>query len=105
MELAFFTLLKSILFLLVCAIKLNDNNENLYTIERYDAFHNIRCNGRRGGGLSVYISNVFKSEVILLCTISLLTIETLFNETVKENCRLRSIYQFTDLQVQILYFL
>ena len=50
---------------------LNDNNKNLYTIEGYDAFHNVRCNGRRGGGLSVYISYVFKSKVIHPCTISL----------------------------------
>ena len=50
---------------------LNDNNKNLYTIEGYEAFHNIRCDGRRGGGLSVYISNVFKSKVIHPCTISL----------------------------------
>ena len=62
---------------------LNDNNKNLYTIEGYEAFHNVRCDGRRGGGLSVYISNVFKSKVIHPCTISLPTIETLFIETVK----------------------
>ena len=29
---------------------LNDNNKNLYTIEGYEAFHNVRCDGRRGGG-------------------------------------------------------
>ena len=68
--------------------RLNDNNKNLYTIEGYDAFSQVRCNGRRGGGLSVYILNVFKSKVIHLCTIYLKTIETLFIETVKENCRL-----------------
>ena len=42
----------------------------------------------RGLGLFVYISNVFKSKVIHPCTISLPTIETLFIETLKENCRL-----------------
>ena len=57
---------------------LNDNNKNLYNIEGYDAFHNVQCDGRRGGGLSVYISNVLKSKVIHPCTISLPTIETLF---------------------------
>ena len=67
---------------------LDDNNKNLFTLEGYNAFHNVRCDGRRGGGLSVYISNVFKSKVIHPCTISLPTIETLFIETVKENCRL-----------------
>ena len=36
----------------------------------------------------MYISNVFKSKVIHPCTIPLPTIETLFIETVKENCRL-----------------
>ena len=41
-----------------------------------------------GGGLSVYIPKVFKSKVIHPYTISLLTIEILFIETVKENCRL-----------------
>ena len=51
-------------------------------------FHNVRCDGRRGLGLSVYILNVFKSKVIHPCTISLPTIETLFIETVKKNCRL-----------------
>ena len=35
-----------------------NNNRNLYTIGGYEAFHNVRCDGRRGGGLSVYISNV-----------------------------------------------
>ena len=50
---------------------LNDNNKNLYTIEGYYAFHNLPCDGRRGGGLSVYISNVFKSKVIQPCTIYL----------------------------------
>ena len=64
----------------------NDNNKNLYTIEGYDAFPNVRCDGCRGGGLSVYISNIFKSKVIHPCTISLPTTETLFIETVKENC-------------------
>ena len=38
--------------------------------------------------MSVYISIVFKSKVIHRCTISLPIIETLFIETVKENCRL-----------------
>ena len=38
---------------------LNDNNKNLYTIEGHDAVHNVLCDGRRGGCLSVYISNVF----------------------------------------------
>ena len=42
----------------------------------------------RGGGLSLYISNVFKSKVIHPCTISLQTIENLFIETVKKNYRL-----------------
>ena len=54
---------------------LNDNNKNLYTIEGYEAFHNVRCDGRRGGGLSVYITNVFKSKVIHPCTISLPTVD------------------------------
>ena len=63
-------------------------NKNLYTIERYEAFHNVRCDGRRCGGLSVYISNIFKFKVIHPCTISLPTIETLFIETEKENCTL-----------------
>ena len=57
---------------------LNDNNKNLYTKEGYEAFHKVRCDGRRGGGLSVYISNVFKSKVIHPCTISLPTIENIY---------------------------
>ena len=32
---------------------LNYNNKNLYTIEGYVAFHNVRCDGRRGGGFSL----------------------------------------------------
>ena len=55
-------------------------------MEGYDAFHNVLCEGRRGGGLSVYISNVFKSKVTHPCTLSLPTIETLFIETVKKKC-------------------
>ena len=68
---------------------LNDNKKKLYTIEGYYAFSYVRCDGRRGGGLPVYFSDVFKSKVIYPCTISIPTIETLFIETVKEiNCRL-----------------
>ena len=57
---------------------LKESNKNLYTIEGYDALHNVQCDSRRGGGLSVYISNVFKSKVIHPYTISLSTIETPF---------------------------
>ena len=66
---------------------LNDN-KNLHTIEGYDGFYNVRCDGRKVGGLSVYISNVYKSKVIHPCNISLSAIETLFIETVKEICKL-----------------
>ena len=54
---------------------LNDNNKNLYTL--YEAFHYVRCDGCRGGYLSVYISYIFKSTLVIHpCTISLPTIET-----------------------------
>ena len=77
----------------------------MYTIEGYEAFHNVRCDGRRGGGLSVYISNVFKSTVIHPCTISLPTIETPFIETVKENCRLLIISIYSPPNVNVILFI
>ena len=60
----FTNLLKKIDILNFSKSWLNDNNKNLWTIEGYNAFHNVRCDCRRGGGLSVYISNVFESKVI-----------------------------------------
>ena len=41
---------------------LNDNNKNLYTIEGYEAFHNVRCNGRRGRGFYLYIFQMFSNR-------------------------------------------
>ena len=47
--------------------------------------NNVRYDGRRGGSFSVHVSNIFKSEVIHLSTISLPTIETLLIETVSNS--------------------
>ena len=79
---------------------LNDNNKNVYTTEEYDAFHNVRRDGRRGGCLSGYISIVFKSKVIHPCTISLPTIET-----VKENCRLLIISIYRPPSANAIHFI
>ena len=85
---------------------LNDNNKNLlYTIEGCEAFHNVQCDGRRGGGLSVYISNVFKSKIIHLCTLSLPTIKTIFIETVRENYKLLIVSIYIPLSTNSIYFI
>ena len=54
-----------------------NENKNLYSIVGYDGFRNVSSGSRRGGGISVYISNVFKSKVIHPSTISLPAIETI----------------------------
>ena len=84
---------------------LNDNNKNLYTIEGYEGFDNVRWDGRRGGGLSVYISNVYKSKVIHPCTISLPTIETLFIKSAKENCKLLIVLIFRPPSANAILFI
>ena len=56
-------------------------------------------------GLSVCISNVFKSKVIHPCTISLPTNEIIFIETVKENCRLRIISMYRPPSANSILFI
>ena len=63
---------------------LKDENKNLYHINGYNDFHNLRSDGRRGGGISVYISNDLEAKIIRHSTISLNYIETLCIEICKE---------------------
>ena len=67
---------------------LKDENKNLYHINGYNDFHNLRSDGRRGGGISVYISNDLEAKIIRHSTISLNYIETLCIEICKESKRI-----------------
>ena len=64
---------------------LKEGNKQLYAINDYNDFHNLRDDGRRGGGISIYISKQFEAKIIKESTITLNYIETLFIEIVKEN--------------------
>ena len=59
---------------------LTENNKNLVKFEGYTAHHSLREEGRRGGGISVYIRNCFSSKVVLSHTLNLNHIESLFVE-------------------------
>ena len=67
---------------------LTNNNKQLYKIPGYSDFHSLRTDGRRGGGLSIYISNEFDAKLISHSTISLNYIETLFIEIEKGNTKI-----------------
>ena len=67
---------------------LNENNKNLYNIDSYNSFHNLRTDGRRGGGISVYVSKNLDAKIIEKFTIKEKYIETLFVEISRENKRI-----------------
>lgn len=59
---------------------LKNDNKQLFSIDGYDDFHSLRSDGRRGGGISVFISNSFDAKIIKQSTIIHKCIETLFIE-------------------------
>ena len=67
---------------------LTDNNKQLYSIPGYNDFHCLRNDGRRGGGLSMYISETYDTKFIKQSSISLSFIETLFVEIHKDNLKI-----------------
>ena len=64
---------------------LKDSNKCIYNMEGYNDFHNLRNNDRRGGGISVYVSNSYNTKLISKCTIIEKYIETLFIEISEQN--------------------
>ena len=74
---------------------LKNENKQLYGIDGYKDFHSLRDDGRRGGGISVYVSNDLEAKIINDCTISINYIETLCIEIHKDNKKilLMSVYK------------
>ena len=64
---------------------LKEGNKDIYNFEGYNALHNLRTDGRRGGGISIYISSYFNVNIISECTIMETYIETLFVEVSQSN--------------------
>ena len=56
---------------------LNESNKDLVCLDGYNVFHSLRPN-RIGGGVSVFVNNMFKSSIIESCTKSTTVIETFF---------------------------
>ena len=74
---------------------LKENNKQLYAINGYNDFHSLRSDGRRGGGISVFISNKYDCKIIKNSSLSLEYIETLFIEVTRANKKIliASIYK------------
>ena len=64
---------------------LTNDNKQLYGISGFNDFHSLRNDGRRGGGISMYISQNYETKLIEQSTISLPYIETLFVEMSRDN--------------------
>ena len=64
---------------------LKNDAKHLYNFEGYNDFHNLRTDGRRGGGISTYISKDYNPKIIKECTIMEHNIETLFIEITNSN--------------------
>ena len=58
---------------------LTDQLKNLVSFDRYDAFHNLRVD-RRGGGISVFVSKEFKTNILSDYTVMTEHFESLFIE-------------------------
>ena len=57
---------------------LTESNKDLYSFDGYVAYHCLRSDGRRGGGISVFVTEEFDVRSIPDCTVSLPHIESLF---------------------------
>jgi len=57
---------------------LTDENCHLYQIDGYNAFHCLRRNGKRGGGISVYVNEFYSVQKLPNLSLSLPSIESLF---------------------------
>ena len=64
---------------------LKEENKHLYNFNNYNDYHNLRNDGRRGGGVSVYVSKKYETKVIANSSLLLPYIETLFLEIRREN--------------------
>ena len=64
---------------------LRDENKQLYTIDNFNDFHNLRNDGRRGGGISIFISKSYDAKIIKKHSIIHKCIETLFIEITRNN--------------------
>ena len=67
---------------------LKEENKHLYNISGYQDFHNLRGDGRRGGGISLYVTENFKAKLIKNCTFSLIYIETLGIEIIRDSVKI-----------------
>ena len=64
---------------------LKNSNKQLFNFDGFSEFHSLRTDGRRGGGISTYISKNYQPKLIKNCTIIEKYIETLFVEITHSN--------------------
>jgi len=91
---------------------LTDNNKHLFTFDGYNGFHCVRPLLRRGGGVSIYVKNIYSASVLAASSVSKPDIESLFmNITCADgNFKLATVYRpptadyriFTDTLSQYL---
>ena len=84
---------------------LNNDNKQLFKLSGYNDFHSLRNDGRRGGGLSMFISEKYNAKPIHKYSISLPFIETLFVEISKENSKVLIIAVYRPPKADINQFL
>lgn len=61
-----------------CESWLNETSKDMIQFDNYNSLHSLRSNGKRGGGISTYISKHIDSRLIPLATMNNDNIETLF---------------------------
>ena len=59
---------------------LDDNSKDLISIPGYLGFHSLRPVGKRGGGVSIFVRNEYKTNIIKNLSVNNERIETLFLE-------------------------
>ena len=57
---------------------LSDATKDLCVIDGYNAYHSLRKDGRSGGGITVFVSNIYSVNVLLSSTVCQPDIESLF---------------------------
>ena len=65
----------------------NDNTKDLIAIDNYKSYHSLRADGRRGGGISVFLNDRLKSKLFVDATFNTEIIESLFLEVEISNSR------------------
>ena len=82
---------------------LNNDTAHLIQFPNYNAHHSLRRPSKKGGGISAFINDKFKSEIIESCTVNLPFIESLFIKIShrNQNIMLASVYRPPNSDVKL----